>query len=155
MPMNDFAVVQLLWAIINQKTGNVSRVRFEPQKVPYDFESPIEQAFPRSTPEEQGIDPDFIASFVREMGSVPSIHMHQLMILRHDHVIYEGGFDPYPAGVWHVTYSMCKSFTNMAIGLLIDAGKLSLDDKLIDVLDVRKQTPAMFNNLANILGVPG
>lgn len=152
--MNDFAVVQLLWAIINQKTGNVSRVRFEPQKVPYDFESPIEQAFPRSTPEEQGIDPDFIASFVREMGSVPSIHMHQLMILRHDHVIYEGGFDPYPAGVWHVTYSMCKSFTNMAIGLLIDAGKLSLDDKLIDVLDVRKQTPAMFNNLANILGVP-
>lgn len=50
------------------------------------------------------------------------------------HVLYEGALDPYKAGVWHVTYSMCKSFTGMAIGCLIDEGRLHLEDKVVDIL---------------------
>lgn len=155
MPRTDIAVLQLLWEIVNQKKGNISRVDFLPQKPAFDLETPLEQPFPRSTPEEQGVDPDFIASLVRDLGAVPSVHMHQMMILRHGHVIYEGGFDPYPSGIWHVTYSMCKSFTNMAIGLLVDSGQLELSDKLVDRLEVGKQgTAALLTGIVGMLGVP-
>ena len=134
MAKSDIAVIQLLWDIINQKTGEIGNVDFLPQKPAFDQVSQIEQALPRSTPEEQGVSSLFISDMVNELAASRNIHMHQIMVLRHGRVIYECGFDPYPAGIWHVTYSMCKSFTGMAIGLLIDDGKLSLDDKLTDIL---------------------
>lgn len=134
MPSTDFAVAKLLWELLNHKTGELGRVDFLPQKPAFDFEHPIEQSFPRSTPEEQGVDSSYLSDFVKELAAQESIHMHQLMILRHGTVIYEGGFDPYRAGVWHATYSMCKSFTNMAVGLLVDDGKLRLEDRAVDIL---------------------
>ncbi|GHT92693.1 hypothetical protein FACS1894140_5080 [Spirochaetia bacterium] len=33
-----------------------------------------------------------------------------------------------------IVYSLSKSFTSTAVGMLIDEGKLSLDDKVIEVL---------------------
>ena len=43
--------------------------------------------------------------------------MHHFMALRHGKVICECNFAPYPKGMWHITHSMCKSITGMAIGL--------------------------------------
>lgn len=133
--MTDLAFLQLYWDLMNRKTGDVGRVAFEVQKPAYDFVTPIEQPFPRSTPEEQGVDSSYLASFITELEHTPAICMHQVLIVRNEHVIYEGSFDPYEPGVWHATYSMCKSFTGMAIGLLIDDGKLSLDSKVLDILE--------------------
>lgn len=134
MAKGDFEVISLLWEIMNQKTGEIGKVDYKPQKPRFDSLTPMEQPFPRSTPEAQGVSSQYIARFVKELGSRRKIHMHQLMILRHGTVIYEGGFDPYPAGIWHASYSMCKSFTGMAVGLLIDDGVLSLEDHLTDIL---------------------
>ncbi|MDO4285917.1 MAG: serine hydrolase [Eubacteriales bacterium] len=145
MARAEIAFVQLLWDIMNRRTGELGRVAFTPQKPAFDLETPMEQAFPRSTPEAQGVDSRRLAGFVGELGECRPAHMHQLMVLRHGHVIYEGGFDPYPAGVWHVTYSMCKSFTNMAIGLLIDEGRLSLEDRAVDLLSSRIGTLHLLN----------
>lgn len=130
----DFAVVNLLWQLLNSRTGELGRVDFKPQKPAFDDTFPIRQALPRSTPERQGVDSMHIANFVDALGREKSVHIHQVMVLRHGHIIYEGGYDPYKAGVWHVTYSLCKSITNMAVGLLIDDGKLSLTDHLTDIL---------------------
>lgn len=136
MARADIAFVQLLWELLNRKTGELGQVSFKAQKPPFDAKSPIEQAFPRATPESQGIDSAYLAELVQKLGNSPKAHMHQMLVLRHGHVIYEGGFCPYPFGVWHVTYSMCKSVTNMAVGLLIDEGKLHLEDHLVDLLGV-------------------
>lgn len=130
----DLAFVSLFWDLMNRKTGDLGRVEFRPQKPAFDLTGTIPQLFPRSTPEEQGVDSAHIAAFVDELRTSEHVAAHQLMILRHGHVIYEGGFDPYHAGVWHVTYSMCKSITGMAIGLLIDDGLLSLDSSVTDIL---------------------
>ncbi len=143
----NIAFIQLFWDLMNRRTGELGKVDFIPQKPAYDYESPMEQAFPRSTPEAQGVDPGWVADFVKEMGENPHVHMHQMMILRHDHVIFECGFDPYPAGIWHVTYSMCKSFTNMAIGLLVDEGRISLEDKVVDLLANRFSALQILNIL--------
>lgn len=135
MARDEIAVVQLMWELMNRKTGALGNVSFVPQKPSFNKDIKTGQPFPRSTPEEQGISSKHIADMVRELKNCEGAHMHQLMILRNGHVIYEGGFSPYPTGVWHVTYSMCKSVTNMAIGFLFDDGKLKLEDHLIDFIE--------------------
>lgn len=63
--------------------------------------------------------------------------------MRNNKVICECGFEPYPAGMWHASYSMCKSVTGMAVGMLIGEGRLRLQDKVIDLFGGKK-------NLLNI-----
>ncbi|MCR5032251.1 MAG: beta-lactamase family protein [Lachnospiraceae bacterium] len=135
MIWEEISFVRLLWDIMNNKTGELGHVTFHPEKPAFNENLPMEQPFPRSTPEAQGIDSEYLARMVEELGNEPGANMHQLMILRNNHVIYEGGFGPYQTGVWHATYSLCKSFTNMAVGLLIDDGRLHLDDHLVNLLD--------------------
>ncbi|MCR5022757.1 MAG: beta-lactamase family protein, partial [Lachnospiraceae bacterium] len=135
MIWEELSFVRLLWDMINNKTGQLGHVTFKPEKPAFDEMQEIQQPFPRSTPEAQGVDSAYISHMVQELQAMPGSNMHQLMILRNNHVIYESGFGPYPEGVWHATYSLCKSFTNMAIGLLIDDGKLRLDDHLVNLLD--------------------
>ncbi len=130
----DLAFIQLFWDLMNRKTGELGRVNFVPQKPAFDLYGEFQQPFPRSTPEAQGVSSDYIKNLVEDLVSTKHCNVHELMILRHGHVIYEGGFDPYHEGIWHVTYSMCKSFTGMAIGLLIDDGVLHLDDKVVNIL---------------------
>ncbi len=135
MIWEEISFVRLLWDMLNNKTGQLGHVTFRPEKPAFDETKQVEQAFKRSTPEEQGISSEYVARFVEKLATTPGTNMHQLMILRHGHVIYESGFAPYPQGVWHATYSLCKSFTNMAVGLLIDDGKLHLDDHVVNLLD--------------------
>ena len=130
----DLAFVQLFWDLMNRKTGELGKVEFHPQKPSYDLYAPLSQAFPRSTPEEEGVSSAYIARFVHKLRTSEHVALHELMILRHGHVIFECGFNPYMQGIWHVTYSMCKSFTGMAVGLLIDEGRLSLEDHVAELL---------------------
>lgn len=62
------------------------------------------------------------------------IECHSLMIVRQGSVIAEGWWAPYSADHPHLLYSLTKSFTSTAVGIAVDDGALSLDDRLIDVL---------------------
>lgn len=57
--------------------------------------------------------------------------MNSLMLVRHGHVIAEGWWSPYAADAPHTLFSLSKSFTATAIGLLVDAGRLSVDDVVL------------------------
>jgi CubicO group peptidase (beta-lactamase class C family) len=63
-----------------------------------------------------------------------SFECHSLMIVRHGHVVAEGWWAPYSAGRPHLLYSLTKSFTSVAVGLVIADGLLALDDRVVDVL---------------------
>ena len=131
----DRAVISLLFDMLGGKTGEISKVDYVPQKPEFDPTIPIEQAFPRSTPEAEGVPSKFIYDLLAELAVTENANMHHFMMLRHDKVICETSFAPYRNGDWHITHSMCKSFTGMAIGLLVDDGRLSLDDKIVDIFD--------------------
>lgn len=126
--------ISLLWDILNSRTGDIGPVKYEPQKPMFDFDAPDEQPLPRSLPEDEGICSDWISDLVMDLLRCKSAHMHQLTVVRHGSIIYEGGFDPYPSGIWHASYSMCKSFTGLAVGLLIDDGSVHPEDHVIDLL---------------------
>jgi CubicO group peptidase (beta-lactamase class C family) len=85
---------------------------------------------PHSAPEDQGIASSAILAFVREAER--TIHdLHSFVLLRHGHVVAEGGWSPYAPGEPHMLFSLSKSFTSTAVGLAVAQGRLALDDLVL------------------------
>lgn len=86
--------------------------------------------FPRSTPEAEGVDSQGILDFLDAVGAA-RLEFHSVMLVRHGKVVAEGWWDPFGAERPHLLYSLSKSFTSTAVGMAVDEGLLSLDDKVI------------------------
>lgn len=88
--------------------------------------------FERITPEEAGISSAQVAKFIKKIESRGAI-MHSLMLVRHGKVFAEHYWAPFNENSLQRMYSQTKSYTALAIGLLEEEGKLSLDDKIADL----------------------
>lgn len=81
--------------------------------------------FPRATPESQGVSSQAIRNFLAA-ANASGISWHSFMLVRHGKVIAEGWWKPYESDLVHTLYSLSKSFTSTAIGLLVKEGKLDV-----------------------------
>lgn len=115
-----------------------------PQKPPFNDALGIASPFPRSTPEAHGVSSDYLAEYLTAVADERSIDPHTILILRDGEVISEGAFGAYRSDVWCITHSECKSITGLAIGMLIDEGKLSLDDRIAKIFEKRQYKLAKF-----------
>ena len=104
-----------------------------PMKPKLPLRSPMKYPFPRTTPEAVGIRSEHIYAFVKELSEMTELAPHLLMITRDDKMICETEFYPYRMDTWHVSHSLCKSITAIAVGLLVEDGVLSLDEKITDI----------------------
>lgn len=86
--------------------------------------------FKRGTPESVGIPSQAITNFILRLQK-QKVPMHSILVYRHDCLVTEGYYAPYQSDTLHRMFSISKSFTSIAIGLLADEGKLSLDDPII------------------------
>ncbi|MGE0622045.1 MAG: serine hydrolase domain-containing protein [Pseudomonadales bacterium] len=86
------------------------------------------KAIPTSTPGEQGIDARGILRFLDALEADPRIEPHGLIVQRHGRRVVEGYWRPHDRGRLRLLYSLSKTFTGTALGLLIGEGKLGLDD---------------------------
>ena len=86
--------------------------------------------FPRSTPEAQGVRSSAILRFV-EAADRDVRHLHSVMLLRRGTVIAEGYWDPFRATDPHMLFSLSKSFTSTAIGMLAADGRLTVEDPVL------------------------
>ena len=84
----------------------------------------------RSTPEAQGISSSAISGFLNAANE-SGLEFHGFMIVRNANVVAEGWWSPFKSSYKHTLYSLSKSFTSTAIGLLFDDGKLSVEDKVL------------------------
>jgi CubicO group peptidase (beta-lactamase class C family) len=92
---------------------------------------PIQKQFlPRCTPEEQGVSSQSILTFLDSLEA-GGYNIHSLMLLRHGNVIAEGWRAPYDPTCRRYVYSLSKSFTSTAIGFAVQAGLLTVEDKVI------------------------
>lgn len=86
---------------------------------------------PRSAPEAQGIPSSAILAFVdavdREIRD-----LHSFILLRRGAVVAEAYWEPYGPAYPHMLFSLSKSFTSSAIGMLVAEGRLSVDDHVLD-----------------------
>ncbi len=87
--------------------------------------------FERTTPEAAGISSADIVKFINTLEKRYAI-MHSLLIMRHGKIVTENYWAPFDKDFCHRMYSQTKSFTAIAIGLLEEEGKLSLDDRIVE-----------------------
>ena len=106
---------------------------------------------PRSTPEEQGVSSDLLNRFYRDLTTLPNVDVHHMMVLRHDKVIGEQHAAPYRATDLHTLYSASKTVTALAVGLAIDDGLLTVNDKVSKHL--RDKMPATLSPALDSLTV--
>lgn len=107
-----------------------------------------------ATPESQGVPSEAILAFVdgceKAFDAGASGAMHGFVVVRHGKVIAEGSWRPFDTlNETHMLYSHSKSFTSSAIGLLVDAGRLDLDERVVEIFS--NDAPASVSeNLAQL-----
>lgn len=82
-------------------------------------------------PSEAGIPENKIDEFLNELAEY-NVELDSLMMISKGNLIYENYFKGWNAEKNHRMYSVGKSFTAIAIGLLKEEGKLSLEDPICD-----------------------
>lgn len=137
--MNLNAVNRLATLVTNfmdTKKSTLPAIETLPQK-PDIALSPVKNGFKRVSPESVGISSRLILEYIEKIIGDKTLNMHNIMILRGNKVIYECSFGGQDITVPKMTFSACKSITSIAIGILIDEGKISLSDRAADFFEGR------------------
>jgi CubicO group peptidase (beta-lactamase class C family) len=95
------------------------------------------QGWRHSSPEEQGIDSETLASafdYVRDHRTP----IHSLTIIRNGYVVLDAYFWPFQAGQVHDLASVTKSVTSTLVGIAIGKNAIKLRQPLASVFDSRK-----------------
>lgn len=87
--------------------------------------------FDKITPEAAGVKSKAVKRYI-ELLERRGIPMHSVLMMKGDSLFCECYFAPFNRNKNHRMYSQTKSFVAMAIGFLVDEGKLSLDDRIAD-----------------------
>lgn len=87
--------------------------------------------FENTKPESCGIPSEAIVAFEDALKKL-RVRIHGYMMLSGKKLLAERYYAPYNKDSLHRMYSVSKSFTALAVGLLIKNGLVSLDDKICD-----------------------
>ena len=79
------------------------------------------------SPESLGIPSESVIRFLDKMKTY-GFPLHSYILTRFGKIAAEGYTEPFGPQVKHRMYSVSKSFTSVAVGMLITEGRLSLDD---------------------------
>jgi len=83
------------------------------------------------SPESVGISSQALLRFLNRLEE-ERIAMHGFLVVRHGLITAEGYWPPFSKDRLHRMYSVSKSFVSLAVGCMIDEGKLSLTDAVAD-----------------------
>ena len=86
-------------------------------------------------PEAAGIASSRLINFARRLEN-QNIPMHSIIIMRHGKICMETYYAPYTKDTLHRMFSVTKSMVSLAIGLLADEGKISLDDHMTNYTSI-------------------
>ena len=87
--------------------------------------------FKSVTPESCGIESARVLDFLEYLED-SGLTTHSILMMKDDKIFAEAYWKPFDKDFCHRMYSQTKSYVSIAIGLLIEEGKLSLDDKIYD-----------------------
>ncbi|MBR2339796.1 MAG: serine hydrolase [Clostridia bacterium] len=133
MDINYKKALDLIETYFINGKSRAAQIRYAPQKTESSFSHSKISDIPRSLPESVGVSSrlidDFLSELEREMRAVT----HSLLIVCDGKVICDASAPGYNTAEWHLCHSLSKSVTALAIGILIDEGRLSLDTSLFDI----------------------
>lgn len=110
---------------------NPSVIPYYPQKTEVSGEE--KRYFPRTFPEHVGISSGRMLAMLKALEREKRANIHNLLVIKDGHVITECSHPGYSTGTWHLSHSMSKSLLGMAVGLAVDDGLVSVDERLVDI----------------------
>lgn len=127
---NNIKLLNYTRKYLLNETDGILPFPVRPQKPARTGKAPL--PLPRQTPREAGVPAAALDALLRGLAGAEG-GTHACLVLRRGSVVCEAGYAPYSTRLWHVTHSMCKSVTGTAVGMLIDEGLLSLDERVCDI----------------------
>ena len=88
--------------------------------------------FTKISPEAAGVKSESVKRYL-ELLDRRGIPMHSVLMMKGNGLFCECYYAPFDKDTTHRMYSQTKSFVSIAIGLLIEEGRLSLDDRITDL----------------------
>ena len=122
---------RLLTSISFGSDGSPSVIPYYPQKVRVTAEE--NKYFKRTSAEHLGISSSRLYNMLAELEGEHRANIHNLLVIRSGEVISECSREGYGTNIWHLSHSMSKTVTGMAIGMLVDEGRLRVSDRLVDI----------------------
>lgn len=86
--------------------------------------------FTQITPEKAGISSEKVLKFIKVLDEY-NFSTHSFIMARGNRIFAEGYYAPFHKDYQHRMYSVSKSFVGVAIGLVVEEGLLSLEDKFV------------------------
>ena len=133
--MNSFLLppaAVLVTRILDSKNATEPLIEMTSHKPAFSFEkqgTPL----PFSSPEKEGIPSAHICDFLDKIRKDTTLNIHNLLIARNGRLLCDVSFGAQDSNVWKYTFSACKSIVSLAIGMLVDDGLLSTEERIIDI----------------------
>ncbi|MBQ7039364.1 MAG: serine hydrolase [Clostridia bacterium] len=86
--------------------------------------------FEYKTPESVGVSSENVIKFMDRLEK-EGVYLHSFALLKGEEIFAEGYRPPFNENFLHRMYSVSKTFTSMAVGILVGDGTISLSDKVV------------------------
>ena len=125
--------------------SNPSVIPYYPQKTAVSGEE--EQYFHRTYPEKKGVSSGRLLAMLSALEKDRRSNIHSLICLKDGEVICECSHPGYSVNTWHLSHSMSKTVTGIAIGMLVDDGRLDINTPLCDIFPERAYNDPNFDKI--------
>ena len=123
--------IELASGLVFTGKSNPSVIPYYPQKT--QISAVEEQYFHRTAPEKKGVSSGRLLAMIKALEKEKRANIHSLLCLKGGEVICECAHPGYSVNTWHLSHSMSKTVTGIAIGMLVDDGLISTDTLLVDL----------------------
>ena len=123
--------VELLSRLIIGENKDPAVVPYVPQKT-VTLSVDKTKYFKRSRPERCGVSSARLYSMLSELEGEKRANVHNLLVISRGKVVLECSHPGYSTRMPHLSHSLSKTVTGLAIGILIDDGVISLSDSVAE-----------------------
>lgn len=120
--------LNLLYKIVNG--GDLSEITIpKPKFKPVSNKGKFEELLPEQT----GVRSEGLLKMISALSESSGIRPHSLIVLKDGKLIAKADWEPFSSRYLHVSHSLCKSVTAMAVGIAVKEKFLFEEDKITDI----------------------
>ncbi|MBQ5318852.1 MAG: serine hydrolase [Oscillospiraceae bacterium] len=92
-----------------------------------------ESSFPEALPEQEGVRSEGLLNLFAALSSDSRVNPHSAVIIRNGKLIARADWEPFSASYPHVSHSLAKTVTGMAVGIAVNEKYISVNETLKDI----------------------
>ena len=120
--------IELISGLALTAKKNPAVIPFKPEKTK--ISQPERSYFKRATLSSMGISPARLSRMLEELERERRANIHSIMVIKDGRVVCRCSHPGYDENVFHLSHSMSKTLTGIAIGYLVSEGKLDLSARV-------------------------